>query len=177
TVTFTGRNAHIGDAKGVLVNSGFAFADFLLRLPPDLLPEATEGRVGFLHPARGTIGVEESVLVVGLRDFETSGLDAKERLLDDIAAETRARFPDVGVAIAVEETYGNMHQVLKEHPQLVDNAIEATRRAGIEPTVEAIRGGTDGAQLTFRGLPTPDLFTGGYNFHSRHEFNSRRGLE
>jgi tripeptide aminopeptidase len=112
-----------------------------------------------------------------LRDFESTGLDEHERMLRRIAAETQAAFPDVGIKIEVEESYRNIRDVLKEHPYVVDNAIEATRRAGLTPKVEPMRGGTDGTSLTFRGLPTPDLFTGGYNFHSKHEFNSRRGLE
>ena len=177
TVTFTGRNTHPGTAKGLLVNSVFALADYVSRLPTDMLPETTEGREGFVHPGRGSIGVERSTLVVGLRDFETAGLDAQERLLRDIAAQTRDRYPDVGIEIAVKELYWNIKEVLKDHPYLIDNAIEATRRAGLTPVVRPIRGGTDGAQLTFRGLPTPDLFTGGYNFHGKLEFNSRRGLE
>ncbi len=177
TVTFTGRNTHPGSGKGTLVNSAFALADLLSRLPQDMRPETTEGRDGFLHAARGTIDVEESILVIGLRDFETRGLDAAERLLRDIALQTRAQFPDVGIAIEVEEAYRNIQDVLKDHPYLIDYASEATRRAGLSPVIEATRGGTDGAYLTFKGLPTPDLSTGGYNFHGKHEFTSRRGLE
>jgi tripeptide aminopeptidase len=177
TVTFTGRNTHPGSAKGLLVNSVFAFADYVSRLPTDMLPETTEGREGFIHPGRGSIEVERSTLVVDLRDFEPRGLEAQERLLRDIAAQTRDAYPDVGIEIAVEDRYRNIKDVLKDQPHLIENAIEATRRAGLTPVVRPIRGGTDGAQLTFRGLPTPDLFTGGYNFHGKLEFNSRRGLE
>ena len=177
TVTFVGRNTHPGTAKGLLVNSVFALADYVSRLPTDMLPETTEGREGFVHPTRGSIQVERSTLVIGLRDFETAGLDGQERLLRGIAAETHAHYPEVRIEITVEDLYWNIKDVLKDHPHLIDNAIEATRRAGLTPVVRPIRGGTDGAQLTFRGLPTPDLFTGGYNFHGKLEFNSRRGLE
>jgi tripeptide aminopeptidase len=177
TVTFSGRDTHPGTAKGVMVNSVFALADFVARLPREMLPETTDGRDGFVHPFRGSIQVDQSVLVIGLRDFDTSGLDAKERLLRDIASETRARYPDVGIDVEVEDFYRNIQDVLKDHPHLIEHAIEATRRAGLTPVIAPIRGGTDGAQLTFRGLPTPDLFTGGYNFHGKLEFNSRRGLE
>jgi len=177
TITFSGRNTHPGTAKGLLVNSVFALADFVSRLPTDMLPETTEGREGFVHPSRGSIEVERSTLVLGLRAFETPGLDAQERLLRDIAAQTKDRYPDVGIEISVEDLYWNIKDVLKDQPQLIDDAIEATKRAGLTPVVRPIRGGTDGAQLTFRGLPTPDLFTGGYNFHGKLEFNSRRGLE
>jgi tripeptide aminopeptidase len=177
TVTFTGRNTHPGTAKGILVNSVFALADYVSRLPRDMLPETTDGRDGFVHPARGSIDVERSTLVIGLRAFETSGLDAQERVLRHIASETHTRFPDVGIKIEVEETYRNIRDVLTDHPHLTANAIEATRRAGLTPIVRPMRGGTDGTYLTFHGLPTPDLFTGGYNFHGKQEFNSRRGLE
>jgi tripeptide aminopeptidase len=177
TVTFTGRDTHPGTAKGVMVNSVFALADLVSRLPRDMLPETTEGRDGFMHAWRGSIEVERSVVVIGLRDFDTSGLDAKERLLREIVSETQARYPDVGIGVEVEDRYRNIQDVLKDHPHLVEDAIEATRRAGLTPVTAPIRGGTDGAQLSFRGLPTPDLFTGGYNFHGKLEFNSRRGLE
>ena len=177
TVTFNGRNTHPGTAKGLLVNSVFALADFISRLPTDMLPETTEGREGFVHPTRGSIQVERSTLVIGLRDFERTSLDAQEALLHDLAAQTKARYPDVGIDIAVDDLYWNIKDVLDDHPHLVANAVEATKRAGLTPVVKPIRGGTDGAQLTFRGLPTPDLFTGGYNFHGKLEFNSRRGLE
>ena len=177
TVTFTGRNTHPGSAKGVMVNSVFSLADFVARLPMDMRPETTEGRDGFVHATRGTIEVEQSVLVFGLRDFDTDGLDAKEALLRDLAAQTGARFPDVAVAVAVEPFYRNIKDVLDAHPYVVEHAIEATRRAGLTPEIRPMRGGTDGAFLTYHGVPTPDLFTGGYNFHGKLEFNSRRGLE
>ena len=106
-----------------------------------------------------------------------SGLDAKEKLLRDMVTQTQAKYPRVKVSIDVKENYKNMNEVLKDHPELTENAIEAARRAGLKPYIRPIRGGTDGSDLTFRGLPTPNLFTGGQNFHGKLEFNSRRGLE
>ena len=90
---------------------------------------------------------------------------------------TQAKFPDVKISIEVKQDYKNMKEVLKNYPELTDYAMEAARRAGLKPTVKAVRGGTDGSNLTVRGLPTPDIFTGGQNFHGKLEFNSRRGLE
>jgi tripeptide aminopeptidase len=177
TVTFKGRSTHPGEAKGILVNSTYAVGDYLSRFPRDMLPETTEGRVGFVHPYGGVLDVEESTLKIHLRDFEVSGLDAKELLLRDMVAETQARFPDVKISIEVVENYRNMKEVLKDYPELTDNALEAARRAGLKPFVGSTRGGSDGSALTFRGLPTPNLFTGGHNFHGKLEFNSRRGLE
>jgi tripeptide aminopeptidase len=177
TVTFHGKSVHPGTAKGVMVNAIYAFADFLSHMPADMLPETTDGRVGFVHPYSGVADVEQSSIKVLLRDFEMAGLEAKEALLRELAAATERKFAGVTVRMEVKENYKNMNEVLRHHPQLMANAFEAARRAGLEPFIEPIRGGTDGSKLTFRGLPCPNIFTGGYNFHGKLEFNSRRGLE
>jgi tripeptide aminopeptidase len=177
TVTFQGKNTHPGTAKGVMVNSIYALGDFVGRMPKDMLPETTEDRVGFVHPYAGVADVEQSSIKVLLRDFEISGLDEKERVVRAMARETERQCPGVTVTIDVKENYKNMKEVLKTRPELTANALEAARRAGLSPFTKPIRGGTDGSKLTFRGLPCPNIFTGGYNFHSKLEFNTRRGLE
>jgi tripeptide aminopeptidase len=177
TVRFQGKNTHPGTAKGIMVNSAYAAADFMTRFPADMLPETTEGRVGFVHPYTGTLDAEESSVKILLRDFDLSGLDAKEKMIRQMAQATGQKFTQVKVTVEVKENYKNMKEVLKDFPQLTDYAMEASRRAGLKPHIRAIRGGTDGANLTFRGLPTPNLFTGGHNFHGKLEFNSLRGLE
>lgn len=177
TITFQGKSTHPGSAKDIMINAMYAIADYLGRFPKDMLPETTEGRVGFVHPYAGVIDVESSNVKVLLRDFDISGLEAKEKLLRDMVTQTTAKFPEVKIAIDVKENYQNMKEILKNHPELTNNAMEAARRAGLKPFMKPIRGGTDGARLTFRGLPTPNLFTGGSNFHGKLEFNSRRGLE
>jgi tripeptide aminopeptidase len=177
TVRFQGKNTHPGTAKGIMVNSAFAAGDFMSRFPQDMLPETTADRVGFVHPYTGAVGVEESTIKILLRDFELSGLDAKEATLREMAKATQEKFPKVKVTVEVEENYKNMKEVLKDFPQLTENAMEATRRADLKPHIRAIRGGTDGSRLTFLGLPTPNLFTGGHNFHGKLEFNSLRGLQ
>lgn len=177
TVKFQGKSTHTGTAKGIMVNAMYAVADYLSRFPKDMLPETTEGRVGFVHPYAGTIDVETSTLKILLRDFDVSGLVAKEKLLRDMMAQTAAKFPEVKITFSIEEDYKNMKEVLKNYPELTNNAMEAAKRAGLKPFLKPIRGGTDGARLTFEGLPTPNLFTGGSNFHGKLEFNSRRGLE
>jgi tripeptide aminopeptidase len=177
TITFQGKSTHPGSAKGIMVNAMYAIGDYLGRFPKDMLPETTEDRVGFVHPYAGVIDVESSNLKVLLRDFDLSGLDAKEKMLRDMVAQTAAKFPEVKITIDVKENYKNMKEVLKNYPELTTNAMEAARRAGLKPFMKPIRGGTDGARLTFRDLPTPNLFTGGSNFHGKLEFNSRKGLE
>ena len=177
TVTFQGKSTHPGTAKGIMINAMYAIADYLNRFPHDMLPETTEGRVGFVHPYAGVIDVESSNVKILLRDFDISGLDAKEKMLRDMVTQTAAKFPEVKITIDVKENYKNMKEVLKNYPELTANAMEAARRAGLKPFLKPIRGGTDGSRLTFQGLPTPNLFTGGGNFHGKLEFNSRRGLE
>jgi tripeptide aminopeptidase len=177
TVTFQGLSTHPGTAKGIMVNAMYALADYLSRFPPNMLPETTEGRIGFVHPYTGVVDVEQSSVKVLLRDFDLSGLNTKEQLLRRMVRLTQRRFPKVKVSIDVKENYKNMKEVLKDYPQLTENAMEAARRAGLTPKIKPIRGGTDGARLTFRGLPCPNLFTGGQNFHGKLEYNSRRGLE
>ena len=177
TVSFAGVSTHPGTAKGVMVNAIYALAHYVLQMPRDMLPESTEDRVGFVHPYAGVADVESSSIKVLLRDFEVVGLDAKEVMLRELATATERLYPGVTVRVDVKENYRNMKEVLQHHPQLTENAFEATRRAGLVPFTTPIRGGTDGSKLTFRGLPCPNIFTGGHEFHSKLEFNSRRGLE
>ena len=177
TIRFHGKNTHPGTAKGIMINSLPAVADFLARFPTEGRPETTAGRVGFIHPYTGTLEVEESTVKALIRDFEVAGLDAKTALLRKLAQQTAKKFPAVKVTVEVKDDYRNMKEELQHHPQLIEAAMEAARRAGLQPKLKAIRGGTDGSHLTFHGLPCPDLFTGGQNFHGKLEYNSRRGLE
>ncbi|MFN2411834.1 MAG: peptidase T [Pyrinomonadaceae bacterium] len=178
TVTFRGRSTHPGYAKGILVNSAYAAGDFLGQLAKvENRPETTEGRVGFVHPYGSSLDVETSTVKILLRDFEVAGLEKQEAMIKKMVADTAARYPDVKIDMNIVVGYLNMKEVLKDYPQLTDYAIEAAKRAGIDARIRPIRGGTDGARLTFMGLPTPNLFTGGHNFHGKLEWNSRKGLE
>ncbi len=179
TVTFHGKSTHPGTAKGIMINSMYAAGEFLARFPAAApnRPETTEGRVGFIHPYVGNLDIETSTIKILLRDFDIKGLEAQEEIVKGVVAETQKKYPEVKIEYKSELGYLNMKEVLKDHPQLTDFAIEAAKRAGIEAELRPIRGGTDGSRLTFMGLPTPNLFTGGHNFHGKLEFNSRRGLE
>jgi tripeptide aminopeptidase len=112
-----------------------------------------------------------------VRDFVTAGLKEKEAMVERLAREAAARYPGAGVDVAVEESYRNMREVLDRYPAIADHAREAIRRAGIEPHSRPIRGGTDGSRLSFMGLPTPNLFAGEHNFHSRLEWVSAQDME
>jgi len=173
TVTFHGLNTHPGFAKGKMVNAIKVASEFITRLPRDgLSPETTDGYHGFVHPYVVDAGVERTSVKLLVRDFITSGLKEKELLVEKIASDAVAAHPGSSVDFEIEENYRNMKEVLDDHPDVVENASEAMRRAGLEPRVEPIRGGTDGSRLCFMGLPTPNIFAGEHNFHSRFEWIS-----
>ncbi len=177
-VTFQGFNTHPGFAKGRMVNAIKVAAEFIHRLPKDRMsPETTGGREGFFHPYVVSAGVERTSVRFLIRDFVTAGLGEKEAFLEKLARETAAAWPGVAVSVKVEESYRNMKEVLDRHPQVAENAREAIRRAGLEVRQQAIRGGTDGSRLSFMGLPTPNIFTGEQNFHSRLEWVSGQDME
>lgn len=178
TVTFRGKSTHPGTAKGMMVNSSYAAGAFLAQFATyPFRPETTAGRVGFIHPYVGTLDVETSTVKILLRDFDLSGIAAKEKTIKTMVAAIQLRFPKTKIEYESKLGYLNMKEVLKNYPQLTDFAIEAAKRAGVPSDLRPIRGGTDGSNLTARGLPTPNLFTGGHNFHGKLEFNSRKGLE
>jgi tripeptide aminopeptidase len=177
-VTFHGRNTHPGYAKGRMVNAIKAAARFIDRLPQDAMsPETTDGHQGFVHPYVVTASVETTSVRVLIRDFVTAALKQKEAMIEALAREVAAGYPGIRVEIAVEESYRNMREVLDQHPEVVEHAREAIRRAGLEPGSHPIRGGTDGSRLSFMGLPTPNLFAGEHNFHSRLEWVSVQDME
>lgn len=178
TITFQGFNTHPGFGKGKLINSIKIAADFIDRLPKDRLsPETTEDYEGYVHPYVLTASVEKTAVKLLIRDFHTPGLAEKEDFLEQLARETVANWPGSSFETKVEESYRNMREVLDHHPDVVENAREAIRRAGIEPRSKAIRGGTDGSKLSFMGLPTPNIFAGEQNFHSRLEWVSAQDME
>jgi tripeptide aminopeptidase len=123
------------------------------------------------------LDIETSSIKILLRDFDLSGIAAKEKTVKAMVATVQRKFPAVKIEYESKLGYLNMKEVLKNYPQLTDYAIEAAKRAGVPSELRPIRGGTDGSNLTAHGLPTPNLFTGGHNFHGKLEFNSRKGLE
>jgi tripeptide aminopeptidase len=178
TITFIGFNTHPGFGKGKLINSIKIAADFIERLPKDRLsPETTDGYEGYVHPYVVNASVDKTSVKLLIRDFVTSGLKEKEDFLEKLAKETVADWPGASVETKVEESYRNMKEVLDQHPQVVENAREAIRRAGLPIHEHPIRGGTDGSKLSFMGLPTPNIFAGEQNFHSRLEWVSAQDME
>jgi tripeptide aminopeptidase len=173
TITIRGHNIHPGYAKGKMVNSVKLAAWLLAQLSEDALsPETTDGRQGYVHPMAVEGGVEQTVLRFIVRDFETAKLTAHEAYLQQLAERLRAHEPRARVQFDVKRSYRNMKDYLAAHPKATAAAVEAVRRAGLVPRRAFIRGGTDGARLSERGLPTPNLFTGAHDYHSVREWIS-----
>ena len=172
-MTIRGRSTHPGTAKGQLVNAIKLAADLVAGLPRDALsPETTEEREGFVHPTRISGGAEEALVEFIVRDHDAAKMDEHVALIRRLADEVCEREPRASIEIAEEEQYRNMGEVIEQHPEVIEAAVEAVRRLGVEPVHTIIRGGTDGARLSHRGLPTPNLFTGGSEYHSRREWAS-----
>jgi tripeptide aminopeptidase len=172
-----GVNVHPGYAKNKLVNAVRIAADIVQSLENDPSPETTEKREGYLHPHVIEGGVEKAALKILIRDFEPAGVEQKSNRLMEIRDRISLKYPKAAVDLEIKETYRNMRLKLDEDPRVTEFALEAVRRAGIEPKLQIIRGGTDGAKLCFKGLLTPNIFTGGQNFHSRQEWISVRDME
>jgi len=178
TVTFHGLNTHPGYAKGRMVNAIKVAAAFIDHLPHDALsPETTGDRDGFVHPYAIQAGVDRTSVRLLIRDFVTAGLKEKAAMLERIARDAAAAYPGARVDVVVEESYRNMKEILDRHPAIAEHAREAIRRAGLEPRTHPIRGGTDGSRLSFMGLPTPNLFAGEHDFHSRLEWVAVQDME
>jgi len=176
TVTFVGFNTHPGYAKDRMVNAIKVAADFIAHLPPAVSPETTDGYEGFVHPYVLQGGSEKAAVRFIIRDFRTAALKEKEEMLERLARDAASRH-SASVEIFVEQQYRNMREVLDRHPHVIEYAREAIRRAGLEVRERPIRGGTDGSKLSFMGLPTPNIFAGEHNFHSRLEWVSVQDME
>ena len=178
TITIEGVSTHPGFAKGKMEHAIKIAAAIVDRLPRDTCsPETTEGKEGFLHPIGITGALEKASIGFIVRDFTDAGLQQKEALLEGIVKEVMKDYPHSTYRMDVKAQYRNMKQVIDRHPETVDYAIEAIRRAGLKPVRSSIRGGTDGSRLSFMGLPCPNIFAGEHAFHSRLEWVSRQDME
>ncbi len=169
-IVVSGVDVHPGYAKGKMINALRVMSAFIMALPQDRTPETTEGRQGYLHPVNLSGNVSEARAGFIVRDFAEEGLHALEDVLRQTAGEVERAYPGSRIAVTVEESYRNMKYAIEKQPQVVDYAEEAIRRAGLAPRRESIRGGTDGARLSYMGLLTPNLFDGSMNFHGKKEW-------
>jgi tripeptide aminopeptidase len=178
TVTIQGVSAHPGFAKGRMEHAIKIASGIVDRLPKDTCsPETTEGREGFLHPTGIEGALESATIDLIVRDFSEQGLKQKEALLESIVQDVMKDYPRSTYKIGIRPQYRNMKEVIDAHPEIMDHAVEAVRRAGLTPLRSSIRGGTDGSRLSAMGLPCPNIFAGEHAFHSRLEWVSRQDME
>ena len=176
-IAIRGVAMHPGFAKGRMENAIKIAAAIIDRLPKDVAPETTDGRDGFVHPTGVTASMEKATLSFIIRDFDDAGLVEKEAMLEAITRDVLRSYPGSSYSFEVKPQYRNMKAIVDQHPQIVDNAVEAIRRAGLTPKRGVVRGGTDGSRLSFMGLPCPNIFAGGHAFHSPLEWVSRQDME
>lgn len=178
TIKIVGNNVHPGTAKGVMVNALTLASRIHALVPEEESPEQTEGYEGFYHltSIKGT--VERAEMHYIIRDFDRKAFEARKRKMMEIAKKVgKGLHPDCYIELIMEDSYYNMREKIVEYPHILEIAQQAMRDCDIEPKMKAIRGGTDGAQLSFMGLPSPNIFTGGYNYHGKHEFVTLDGME
>lgn len=168
-VVFSGRNVHPGTAKDKMINASLLAVEFASMLPADQRPETTEGYEGFFHLTTMVGSVEQAVLQYIVRDHSRELFEQKKQLLEQITAQLNKKYPGM-VSLEMHDQYYNMREIVEPKKYIVDLASEAMEAVGVKPQIKPIRGGTDGARLSFMGLPCPNLFTGGHNFHGRYEY-------
>jgi len=171
-ITFKGKNVHPGTAKDKMINSIKLAMELHNRLPADEAPERTEGYEGFFHLLSFQGDVEETVLRYIIRDFDRQRFEARKALISSLVDEMRAKVGAERIELELKDQYFNMREKIEPARHIVDIAKQAMENLGIRPDVKPIRGGTDGSQLSYMGLPTPNIFTGGENYHGRYEYVS-----
>jgi tripeptide aminopeptidase len=176
-ITVYGRDIHPGSAKDIMINSVRVLSDIIARLPKNSAPETTEGYEPYIHPYVLEGGVGKSTVKILFRDFKTPGLEDLKKTVEKVVAEVQQMYPNARIEIQITEQYRNMRDALEKDTRVIDYLFEAAKRSGMDPEWTPIRGGTDGSRLTENGLPTPNIFTGGANYHSRTEWVNVWGME
>ena len=176
-VNLKGVSVHPGYAKGKMVNACLVAMDFASMMPADERPETTEGYQGFFHLVGMEGGVEQARLTYIIRDHDRSCFENRKRVMERIATELNVRYGEGTVTLNISDQYYNMKEKIDPQMHVIDIVLKAMQELGVPPRVEPIRGGTDGAQLSFKGLPCPNIFAGGVNFHGPYEFVSCQVME
>ncbi len=176
-ITFKGKSVHPGYAKNKMINAANLAMEFAAMLPNDEVPELTDGREGFFHLAKMSGSVTEAKLVYIIRDHDMDQYEARKALFLELAEDMQERFDHEVVVAEVTDQYFNMIEKVKEKFQSVEIAEQALKDCGVTPNIKPIRGGTDGARLSFMGLPCPNIFAGGHNFHGPYEYVPVESME
>ncbi|MEQ7050592.1 peptidase T [Paenibacillaceae sp. P-4] len=172
TLTFKGKNVHPGTAKNKMVNAAKIAMEFNSRLPVEEAPESTEGYEGFYHLSSISGDVEMTKMRYIIRDFDRDNFNARKQNMENIVKSLQEKYGAERVSIELKDQYYNMREKIEPVKHIVDIAYKAMKNVGVEPDIKPIRGGTDGSQLSYMGLPTPNIFTGGENYHGRYEYVS-----
>lgn len=175
-VIIKGRNVHPGTAKGKMVNSILVAREFISLLPPTETPAHTEGYEGFYHIVAFNGSVEQTTLQYIIRDHDRAKFEERKKVMTEAVAKLNEKYPGTAT-LEMNDQYYNMREKIEPVIHIIETAEKAMREAGVEPKVQPIRGGTDGAQLSFKGLPCPNIFAGGENMHGRYEFVSVQAME
>ncbi|MPQ46219.1 peptidase T [Marinifilum sp. N1E240] len=176
-ITFKGRNVHPGMAKDKMINSMLIANEYLTRLPKEEVPEKTENYQGFYHLISMDGGVESSTLQYIIRDFDMDNYESRKKFVQDLCEEFNQKYGEGTVSIEMTNQYYNMREKVEPVKYIVDIAEEAMKQVGVDPMVIPIRGGTDGSRLSYMGLPCPNIFAGGHNFHGRFEYVPVESME
>ena len=177
TFTIKGVSVHPGTAKGKMINAGLIAAEIISMFPKDEVPEKTEGYEGFYYLCNVEASCEDGQVIYIIRDHDREKFNAKKEFVEEIAKKINEKYPKKVVELETKDQYYNMGEIIKDHMYVVDIAKEAMENVGVNPLIKAIRGGTDGSKISFMGLPTPNIFAGGENFHGKYEFVALESME
>ena len=177
TFTIKGVSVHPGTAKGKMINAGLIAAEIISMFPKDEVPEKTEGYEGFYYLCNVEASCEDGQVIYIIRDHDREKFNAKKKFVEGIAKKINEKYPKKVVELEMKDQYYNMGEIIKDHMYVVDIAKEAMENVGVTPLIKAIRGGTDGSKISFMGLPTPNIFAGGENFHGKYEFVALENME
>ncbi|WP_394122132.1 peptidase T [Planococcus donghaensis] len=176
-LTIQGKSVHPGSAKDKMVNAQTVAIQFQEEMPKDEVPERTEGYEGFIHLNNFNGNIETAELTYIIRDFDKAKFEDKKRHMQAVAEKLQEQYGEQAVRLEIEDQYYNMREKIEPVMEIVDNAERAMTTLGIEPNIVPVRGGTDGSQLSYMGMPTPNIFTGGENYHGKYEFISAENME
>ena len=177
TFTIKGVSVHPGTAKGKMINAGLIAAEIISTFSKDEVPEKTEGYEGFYYLCNVEASCEDGQVIYIIRDHDREKFNAKKKFVEEIAKKINEKYPKKVVELEMKDQYYNMGEIIKDHMYVVDIAKEAMENVGVTPLIKAIRGGTDGSKISFMGLPTPNIFAGGENFHGKYEFVTLESME
>lgn len=169
-IDITGKSVHPGSAKGLMINASLIACEFNSMLPPNEIPSASDGYDGFYHLTKLSGNVEKAHLDYIIRDFDKNNFENRKHLIEETVTSLNSKYGDNTLVLNLYDEYYNMAEIINNSKYILDKAVNAIKKTGIEPKIEPIRGGTDGARLSYMGLPCPNIFTGGHNFHGPYEF-------